>query len=80
MKKPMLVLSILAAFALTGCGGEQKSAPASKTPEAKPAIKIEEQQKENKHSEQREYKMGKKPGFESLKKGTGLHQFKTNKQ
>lgn len=80
MKKTMLVLSILAAFVLTGCGGEQKSAPASKTPEAKPAVKVEEQQKQPQSADKKEYKMGNKPGFESLKKGTGLHQFKTNNQ
>ena len=85
MKKTMLVLSILAAFALTGCGGEQKSAPASKTPEAKPAVKVEEQQKvEYNEKGEKVYKMGNKPTFEDYmgKKSTekSLHQFKTNNQ
>ena len=83
MKKTMLVLSILAAFTLTGCGGEQKSAPASKTPEAKPAVKVEEQQKVNKSGE-KEYKMGTpKKSFADFEKGKtneGLHHFKTNNQ
>lgn len=80
MKKTMLVLSILAAFALTGCGGEQKSAPASKTPEAKPAVKVEEQQKENK-SDEKEYKMKTTTKFSDFKSNGGkLHQFKTNNQ
>ncbi len=85
MKKTMLVLSILAAFALTGCGGEQKSAPASKTPEAKPAVKVEEKQNQSQPQTtgKKEYKMGNKPTFEDYmgKKTTeqSVHQFKTNK-
>ena len=79
MKKTMLVLSILAAFALTGCGGEQKSAPASKTPEAKPAVKVEEQQKENTSGE-RQYKFNKNAQIGGSAKGEKLHQFKTNNQ
>lgn len=79
MKKTMLVLSILAAFALTGCGGEQKSAPASKTPEAKPAVKVEEQQKENKSGE-RQYKFKKDVKLGDGLTGQPLHQFKNNNQ
>lgn len=82
MKRTMLVLSILATFALTGCGSEQKSAPASKTLEAKPAVKVEEQQKVNKSGE-KEYKMGNKSklgDYIGKKSSEGLHQFKTNKQ
>ena len=85
MKKTMLVLSILAAFTLTGCGGEQKSAPASKTPEAKPAVKVEEQQKvEYNEKGEKVYKMGKGKSlteqFGKDKPQKGLHQFKTNNQ
>ena len=82
MKKTMLVLSILVAFALTGCGGEQKSAPASKTPEAKPAVKVEEQQKvEYNEKGERIYKREKKTRLGDGIKGDGkLHQFKTNNQ
>ena len=42
MKKTLLALSILATFVLAGCGGETKSSTDSKTPEAKPAVKVEE--------------------------------------
>ncbi|MBQ9764284.1 MAG: hypothetical protein IJV92_08000 [Phascolarctobacterium sp.] len=77
MKKTMLVLSILAAFALTGCGGEQKSAPASKTPEAKPAVKVEEQQQEN---QERKYKFKRNVKLGDGLTGQPLHQFKTNNQ
>lgn len=83
MKKTMLVLSILAAFALTGCGGEQKSAPASKTPEAKPAVKVEDKVEYNEKGE-RVYKMKKGKSlteqFGKNKPQQGLHQFKTNNQ
>lgn len=79
MKKTMLVLSILAAFALTGCGGEQKSAPASKTPEAKPAVKVEEKKVEYNEEGKRVYKSA--PGtIGSKAKGGKIHQFKTNNQ
>lgn len=78
MKKTMLVLSILAAFALTGCGGEQKSAPASKTPEAKPAVKVEEQQKQENQSTKRKYKFNTNAQIGGSAKGGELHQFKTN--
>lgn len=77
MKKTMLVLSILAAFALTGCGGEQKSAPTSKTPEAKPAVKVEEQQQEN---QERKYKFKRNVKLGDGLTGQPLHQFKTNNQ
>ena len=77
MKKTMLVLSILAAFALTGCGGEQKSAPASKTPDAKPAVKVEEQQQEN---QERKYKFKRNVKLGDGLTGQPLHQFKTNNQ
>ena len=81
MKKTMLVLSILAAFALTGCGGEQKSAPAAKTPEAKPAVKIEEKKVEYNENGERVYKRQKKTRLGDGIKGDGkLHQFKTNNQ
>ena len=88
MKQTLLALTILAAFALTGCGGEQKSAPTSKLPEAKPAVKIEEQQKqtksfETKSSDQKEYKMGNKSKFGDYigkESSKPLHQFKTDKQ
>lgn len=87
MKKTMLVLSILAAFALTGCGGEQKSAPASKTPEAKPAVKVEEQQNQEPkitdNTTKKTYKMGKTSKFGDYigkKSSEPLHQFKTNNQ
>lgn len=81
MKKTMLVLSILAAFALTGCGGEQKSAPASKTPEAKPAVKVEEKKVEYNENGERVYKRQKKTRLGDGIKGDGkLHQFKTNNQ
>lgn len=80
MKKTLLALSILATFVLAGCGGETKSSTDSKTPEAKPAIKVEEKQKEeNKHSEQREYKMGTTKLSDFKSNGGKLHQFKTNK-
>ena len=80
MRKTMLVLSILAAFALTGCGGEQKSAPASKTPEAKPAVKVEEQQNQSQPQTtgKKEYKMKKTKRIGDSAKGGELHQFKTN--
>ena len=85
MKKTMLVLSILAAFALTGCGGEQKSAPASKTPEAKPAVKVEEKQNQAQPQTtgKKEYKMGNTSKFGDYigkKSSEPLHQFKTNNQ
>ena len=81
MKKTMLVLSILAAFALTGCGGEQKSAPASKTPEAKPAVKVEEKKVEYNENGEKVYKMKKTKRIgDSAKQGEKLHQFKTNNQ
>ena len=87
MKKTLLALTILAAFVLTGCGSESKTVNESKTPEAKPAIKVEEQQKDNKQQSQsttgkKVYKMGNKPTFEDFmgKKTTeqSVHQFKTN--
>ena len=83
MKKTLLALTILAAFVLTGCGSESKTVNESKTPQAKPAIKVEEQQKQTKsNSEEKTYKMGTpKKSFSDFQKGKsneGLHQFKTN--
>ena len=87
MKKTLLALTILAAFVLTGCGSESKTVNESKTPEAKPAIKVEEQQKqqtkslETKSSDQKEYKMGNRSKFGDFigkESSQPLHQFKTN--
>lgn len=81
MKKTLLALTILAAFVLTGCGSESKTVNESKTPEAKPAIKVEEQQKQTKHTEETEYKMKTKTKLSDFKSNGGkLHQFKTNNQ
>ena len=84
MKKTLLALTILAAFVLTGCGNESKTVNESKTPQAKPAVKVEEQQKQQtkSNSDQKEYKMGNKSKFGDFmgKKTTeqSVHQFKTN--
>lgn len=83
MKKTLLALSILATFVLAGCGGETKSSTDSKTPEAKPAVKIEEKKVEYNENGEKVYKMGTpKKSFADFEKGKsneGLHKFKTNK-
>lgn len=79
MKKTLLALSILATFVLAGCGGETKSSTDSKTPEAKPAVKVEEKQKEETQTSERKYKFNKNAQIGSSAKGGELHQFKTNK-
>ena len=81
MKKTLLALTIIAAFVLTGCGNESKTVNESKTPQAKPAVKVEEKQTKS-NSEEKTYKMGTpKKSFSDFQKGKsneGLHQFKTN--
>ena len=80
MKKTLFVLAIFTIFMVVGCGSEQKSTPASKTPEAKPAVKVEEQQKvEYNEKGERIYKREKKTRLGDGIKGDGkLHQFKTD--
>lgn len=78
MKKTLLALTILAAFVLTGCGNESKTVNESKTPEAKPAIKVEEQQKQQTKSNEREYKFKRNVKLGEGLTGEPLHQFKTN--
>ena len=83
MKKTLFVLAIFTIFMVVGCGSEQKSTPASKTPEAKSAVKVEEQQKvEYNEKGEKVYKMGNKSKLGDYigKKSTekSLHQFKTD--
>ncbi len=78
MKKLVMLLTVLAAFVVIGCGSDNKptSAP-TQSPQAAPAVQKQEPKQENQQTSKPKRK---KVTFDEFKKengpGTGLPQFK----
>lgn len=76
MKKLLLLLTLLAAFASFGCGSDETPAAPAKAPEAAPAQKVEQKVQYNEKGE-RVYKSSGK--YKITGSGGQLHQFRENK-